>query len=108
MMLIRSDIEKIIDLGYKEEDFSYRDEDGFTKLRNINGECFFLKENKCTIYDDRPQGCKFYPIIFDIDFNKAIIDPECPLHGSVAQKTISLFEKDLRKFVRKIIYEKKK
>ena len=25
-----------------------------------NGKCVFLKDNKCIIYDDRPQACKNY------------------------------------------------
>ena len=108
MILAQEDISRITNLGYNREDFCYQDDDGFFKLKNINDECFFLKENKCIIYDNRPQGCRFYPIIFDIDSNKAIIDPDCPLQEKIASKTVSLFEKDLRKFIRKLIMEKKK
>lgn len=27
-------------------------------LKKVNGSCVFLKENKCTIYDRRPNACK--------------------------------------------------
>jgi len=107
MILSSNDVQSIIECGYKEEDFCFIDEEGYTRLKNIDGNCFFLRDNKCIIYSSRPQGCKFYPIIFDLDNNKAIVDPECPLAESISSKTVATFTKDLRKFIRKILEENK-
>ncbi|TET32960.1 MAG: YkgJ family cysteine cluster protein [Candidatus Heimdallarchaeota archaeon] len=106
MMLSLDDIEKIEKLEYKKNDFCFLDEDGYFKLCNINGNCFFLVDNKCQIYADRPQGCKFYPIIFDLDLNKASLDNDCPLIHTISEKTLQSFTKDLKKFVRSLLREK--
>lgn len=106
MILSSEEVQIIIDCGYDKEDFCYVDEEGFIRLKNVNGICFFLRDNKCIIYSSRPQGCKFYPIIFDLDTNKAIVDPDCPLAVSISSKTISTFNKDLKKFIRKIMEER--
>ena len=106
MLLSRDDISHISSHGYDQNDFCFQNEDGFIQLKNVKGECFFLEDNKCGIYDIRPAGCQFYPIIFDLDENKAILDDECPLIDSITEKTIKRFEDDLRKFVLQILKEK--
>ncbi len=106
MMLSSEDVQVIIDCGYRKIDFCFVDEEGFTRLKNINGVCFFLRDNKCIIYSSRPQGCKFYPIIFDLDKNNAIVDPDCPLAKSISSKIASTFNNDLKKLIRKIIEER--
>jgi len=105
MMLSIRDIEVIENLGFKKEDFSFKNEDGFYLLRNIGGECFFLTKNKCQIYTHRPQGCGFYPIIFDLESNKALLDEECPLIHTISEKTLQSFSGDLQKFVKKLLSE---
>ena len=107
MILSSNDIQNIVECGYKKEDFCFTDDEGYTRLKNIGGNCFFLQDNKCIIYSSRPQGCKFYPIIFDLDKNKAVVDLECPLAESISSKTVTTFTKDLRKLIRKILEEKK-
>ncbi|NHK30484.1 MAG: YkgJ family cysteine cluster protein [Asgard group archaeon] len=106
MMLSQKDIENITSIGYNKKDFVYLDTDGFFKLQNINGLCFFLKDNKCEIYDHRPQGCRFYPIIYDLDLKKAILDGDCPLINNIQDKTVKSFSQELRKFSMKLIEEK--
>ncbi len=108
MILSSEDAQTIMDCGYDKNDFSFVDEEGFIRLKNVDGVCFFLRDNKCIIYSSRPQGCKFYPIIFDLDKNRAIVDPDCPLAESISSKTVSIFNKDLKKLIRKIIQEKEK
>jgi len=106
MMLSQKDIENITSLEHNQDDFCFLDIDGYYKLRNIDGQCFFLKDNKCIIYSHRPQGCRFYPIIFDQNQNKAILDDDCPLINTIQNKTILNFNKDLQKFISKLIKEK--
>ena len=106
MMLSFRDIEEIEKLGYEKEDFCFLDEDGFYKLQNVEGECFFLKNNECQIYASRPQGCRFYPIVFDLDTNKASLDEDCPLIHTISEKTLQSFTKDLKKFVNNLLKER--
>jgi len=32
-------------------------------LKRINGNCVFLKDNKCEIYEIRPEICRLYPFL---------------------------------------------
>ena len=34
--------------------------------------------NQCNIYEIRPFGCRFYPIIYDPNNNRCILDQDCP------------------------------
>jgi len=38
------------------------------EMKKIEGDCVFLKNNKCTIYEARPLICRFYP--FELKFDK--------------------------------------
>jgi Fe-S-cluster containining protein len=64
----------------KREDFLALNEIGLYQLKNIEGHCFFLdpKTKMCQIYDFRPSGCRFYPIIYDLEKQKCVYDNECP------------------------------
>ncbi len=55
-------------------------ESGEKKLRNIKGRCIFQNPDtlSCTIYEHRPEGCKFYPLIYDGSNNKCVLDQDCP------------------------------
>ena len=39
--------------------------------------CPYIKDHKCTIYDERPSICRVYPLSPNID-NKIYIDDSCP------------------------------
>jgi Fe-S-cluster containining protein len=54
--------------------------DGEIHLRNVSGKCFFLVENRCIVYQDRPEGCRLYPLVYDVDESKFVIDDYCPHH----------------------------
>ena len=78
MLLLEDDVERIVALGYKEDYFAI-ESDGFKMLRNSSsGRCVFHDGKKCTIYSNRPAGCRLYPIIFDEDLNHAVKDGLCP------------------------------
>ena len=77
MILTPSDIERIRKLGYRINEFAFFD-GKYWRLKNVDGRCFFLNSNGlCSIYENRPLGCRAYPIIF-VD-NKCVPDFEiCP------------------------------
>ncbi|MBY8999538.1 MAG: YkgJ family cysteine cluster protein [Candidatus Heimdallarchaeota archaeon] len=76
MTLSEEDITRVEQLGYKIEEF-LDEKDGFMALRNIDNHCIFLKDESCSIYENRPQGCRFYPLIYDFDVEDIVIDNLC-------------------------------
>ena len=106
MLLAQKDVLAIEKLGYKKDQFCFVDKEGFIKLQNMNHKCFFLDAGKCKIYHYRPQGCRFYPLIFDLDYNKVIIDDDCPLAKTIVRTSIAKYEKDLREFIKILLKEK--
>ncbi len=80
MLLLDEDIERITGLGYEEKFFvAKKSQAGFKVLKNSRaGRCVFHDGTQCTIYENRPKGCKLYPIIFDEDLGLAVRDKLCP------------------------------
>ncbi|RLG49337.1 MAG: YkgJ family cysteine cluster protein [Thermoproteota archaeon] len=83
MILTKEDVKNLLALGYELEEFSeYRD--GYLRLKNKNGMCFFLNERgACRVYENRPIGCRAYPVIYDVEEGKCKIDEECPAGDTV-------------------------
>ena len=54
--------------------------DGLFQLENTYGYCVFFDPTTklCNIYEIRPQGCRFYPLIYDSDKNSCVFDRDCP------------------------------
>ncbi|MFW9901401.1 MAG: YkgJ family cysteine cluster protein [Candidatus Thorarchaeota archaeon] len=84
--------------------FYFKNEDNLLQLKNIEGYCVFFEKNSktCNIYKYRPQGCKFYPLIFDFERKKCIYDKDCPrTHLFYKRKgTFKRTCKNLRKFLK--------
>lgn len=93
MILSKNDIIKIInntDQNLQKKDFVFNNKDGFSQLKNIKDHCIFLDSHsdQCKIYEHRPQGCRFYPLIFDFHLKNCIFDNDCPrLHLFYQNKT---------------------
>jgi len=104
MPLSLADIARLKELGYKVNEFVVQ-RGGERRLRNREGKCFFLTDKGCKVYDDRPTGCRFYPLVFDEE-GEPLVDPECALSAQ--------FEVDpdeaaqLITFIRKLKREKKR
>ena len=78
MLLLEDDVQRIVGLGLKEVSFAV-ESDGFRVLRNSSGgRCVFHDGKQCSIYSNRPAGCRLYPIIFDEDLHHAVRDRSCP------------------------------
>ncbi len=102
MPLTEEDIERIEKLGFKREDFAVK-VDGVYRLRNVNGKCYFLDDsNRCKIYEHRPIGCRIYPVIFDIESGKAVIDDLCPMKDKISKKDLKKAEIVLKKLIKKL------
>ena len=78
MLLLEDDVQRIVSLGFEEGSFAV-ESDGFKMLRNSSsgGRCVFHDGKQCSIYSNRPAGCRLYPIIFDEDLNHPVKDRLC-------------------------------
>lgn len=76
MLLSNEDLTRINEQGYSVNDFATRTDNGW-QIKNNNGRCFFLSDNRCGIYDQRPEGCRIYPLVFDITYEKPVLDNIC-------------------------------
>jgi Fe-S-cluster containining protein len=90
MTLTREDVEKIEALGYDRKVFLVRGKDGFCELQNVDDYCFFYdpETKECRIYENRPEGCRYYPIIYDARKRKCIIDKDCPSGETMTREEI--------------------
>lgn len=79
MPLTAADIERLETVrGRGRASFTVVDGDGPPRLANEDGHCVFLGEAGCTVYDSRPAGCRLYPLVFDPDANRGVLDEDCP------------------------------
>jgi len=59
-----------------------------------DGECVFLSSGRCTIYEDRPLICRFYPFaMIKGDSYTFQVDHDCPGVGAGNRVTKRLFTK---------------
>ncbi|MCX8170908.1 MAG: YkgJ family cysteine cluster protein [Candidatus Bathyarchaeota archaeon] len=77
MPLTYLDLNRIVKLGYAVKSFAERS-GGNWKLKNIDGKCLFLSGSTCKIYRFRPYGCRLYPLIYDQNKHKIMLDNLCP------------------------------
>jgi uncharacterized protein len=89
MLLLNEDVKRIARLGYEEDFFATANSEGFKVLKNSSeGRCVFHDGTKCTIYADRPKGCKLYPIVFNEASMSVVKDRFCPFRDEfgISQK----------------------
>jgi Fe-S-cluster containining protein len=107
MQLSSQDVRRLEKLGYETEDFTTT-KGRFRTLKNVHGICYFLdpKTNMCRVYPSRPEGCKYYPIIFSLDKGKPILDKEyCRKAHTVTENEMKKTTSKLRKLIKRIIKE---
>ncbi|MHA1687989.1 MAG: YkgJ family cysteine cluster protein [Promethearchaeota archaeon] len=106
MLLSESDILRIQKLYFnnqEKKDFFFKNEEGMYQLRNINDKCYFFDPitKTCKIYEIRPKGCEFYPLIYDTINDTCVLDEDCPRSFLFYKNStqIKKFCKKLKKFV---------
>jgi len=107
MQLTEECIKRIEALGFKREKFVKYDADGFARLKNKRGYCVFYnrRENKCIIYENRPIGCKLYPIVYDPQKNTVTVDKFCPAANTITEKELENSKKILMNVIHKLYRE---
>ena len=77
MPLSRCDMKRILNLGYPLKDFAIKTRKEWG-LKNHSGRCVFLSDGGCKIYSNRPTGCQIYPLVYNEETRKAVVDRLCP------------------------------
>jgi uncharacterized protein len=92
MLLCKKDIKRLEKRGFCQKQFVNFDKNGYALLKNRGGYCIFydLKNRKCSVYEDRPSGCRVYPVILDEETG-IILDDICQ-----SRNTITLEEKRIK------------
>jgi len=92
MVLCKKDIKSLEKRGFNQSQFINFDKNGYAVLKNRDGYCVFydLKNRKCSVYEDRPKGCRVYPVILEEETG-VIIDDICQ-----SRNTITLEEKKIK------------
>ncbi|HEX7482689.1 MAG TPA: YkgJ family cysteine cluster protein [Candidatus Bathyarchaeia archaeon] len=91
MLLSKKDIKRLEKSGFSQNQFVIFDKYGYAQLRNCEGYCFFYDRlnHQCSVYVDRPAGCRVYPVILDEDTG-IILDSICESRNSIAQSEKNL------------------
>lgn len=87
MLLSKKDITRLEKKGYSKKSFIYYDKEGYAKLKNREGYCVFydLEKRNCSIYVDRPEGCRVYPVILDEE-KGIVLDSICQSQNTITEE----------------------
>lgn len=106
MLLTKKDIHRIVTMmSIPAKEFVVINNDGYKALRNKQTDqktqCYFLDQHGlCIIYEIRPEGCQFYPFIWDMIEHRMITDDYCP-HENEFKKPPGI-SKNLEEFIFKL------
>ena len=76
MTLTEADVLLLESAGHS--DFVRLNSRGDLELKSRRGRCVFLTERGCGAYEFRPEGCRLFPLILDMQSNRVIRDEYCP------------------------------
>ena len=108
MLLSNEDIKRLERKGYDRALFVQFDKGAYAILRNQNGNCVFFdpKTRTCRERENRPLGCRIYPVMHDED-NGIVTDSICPARDTVSEKQKAKKGKKVLKLLAKIDLEAK-
>jgi uncharacterized protein len=91
MLLSKKDITRLENLGYRIATFVRFDKQGYATLKNCDGYCFFydLTKRRCSVYGDRPSGCRVYPVIVD-EGSGIVLDTICESRNTITEQEKAL------------------
>jgi uncharacterized protein len=87
MLLSKKDITRLEKRGFKQRDFAKYDKQGYAQLKNRGGYCIFYDKGnrRCSVYVDRPSGCRVYPVIIDEE-KGIILDTICESRNTITDQ----------------------
>jgi len=114
MILSARDVDRIKNNDPKSlqiTNFVEKTTDGLFQLKNADGHCVFFDPTTklCKIYEVRPEGCRFYPLIYDSDKRLCVLDKECPrpkLFYPNKNSRLKTCEKIVRFLEKQVLYTK--
>jgi Fe-S-cluster containining protein len=91
MLLSKKDIKRLEKKGFSQNQFVNFDDQGYAVLKNREGYCIFynLKNRQCSVYADRPAGCRVYPVILDEEIG-IVLDDICQSRNTITQEEKNL------------------
>jgi Fe-S-cluster containining protein len=103
MLLSKKDIRCLENRGFRQRHFVVYDRQGYATLKNREGYCVFYdqKNRQCSVYDDRPSGCRVYPVIVDEEVG-VIVDSICQSKNTVTPKEIGVMGQRVSKLLETI------
>ena len=106
MELSSDDIKRLVNAGYRPEDFIIV-RDGVPRLRNVDGWCYFYSrdEKRCRVYGIRPLGCRLYPVVY-VEGEGVALDDLCPMRHTVSGGEFRRKARILKKLLEKIERER--
>jgi len=106
MLLSKYDIKRLVDKGYRQNQFVRFDKAGYGVLKNREGYCVFYDrvKRRCHVYLDRPSGCRVYPVIVD-DEKGIVLDAICESRNSISEEEKILKGKRVVKLLELIDFE---
>ena len=76
MTLTEADVARLEAAGH--HDFFFVNDEDDLQLINVDSHCIFLADGRCSVHDDRPVGCRLYPLILDLSVDRVVLDTVCP------------------------------
>jgi len=106
MLLSKKDIRRLEKRGFSQNQFVNFDNQGYAQLKNRDGYCVFyiLKNKQCSVYDDRPSGCRIYPVILDEE-KGIVLDGICASRNTIGEREKDLKGKKVIKLLERIDLE---
>ena len=106
MMLCEEDIHRLEKAGYRPEKFVHYDTQGYARLQNHKGYCFFYdaEKRRCRVYEVRPLGCRVYPVIHSEE-EGVVVDGLCPERRSVLKREMEPKGRKVIRLLKKIDFE---
>jgi Fe-S-cluster containining protein len=110
MQLSLSDIRRLEKPGYNRGEFTII-KNGLYTMKNRRGACYFFdtKSKRCKVYPRRPEGCRYYPIVYSLDKKQPIIDEEeCHKASTITEHELKTASPKLARLIRRIIRDSPK
>lgn len=87
MLLSKKDIKRLEDRGYSPNQFVSYDTKGYATVKNRDGYCIFydLTKRQCREYENRPSGCRVYPVIVDEE-KGIVLDTICESRNTITDQ----------------------
>ena len=101
MLLSKRDIKRLEKRGFSQREFARFDRQGYVQLKNRDGYCVFYDRNNqiCSVYADRPSGCRVYPVILDEE-KGIVLDTICESRGSISEEEKRLKGRRVRRLLK--------